>query len=378
MSKKVIGYIILVKLILIGVAILLFGDTITRTVFAPTDTSIENITSDGDVSIKDEVIVRASQLSVPWAVEPLHDGTILATERTGNLLHIPTDGSVTRISVPDVESTGEGGLLGVVTHPSFETNRLIYLYVTHETDIGVRNRVMQYRFMEGVLDHEKIIIDAIPGARYHDGGQLAIGPDAKLYVTTGDAGEGDMAQDKDSLAGKILRLNLDGSIPQDNPFDSAVYSFGHRNPQGLAWDDEGQLWSSEHGRSGVKSGFDELNKIIEGGNYGWPVIQGDEEADDMITPVVHSGPDDTWAPASLAFVEGTFYWGGLRGQALYAADKIGNNSVGMVRMYFREEYGRLRAVVPSLDNGSLYITTSNTDGRGKPLDGDDKIIEISL
>jgi len=378
MSKKVIGYIILVKLILIGVAILLFGDTITRTVFAPTDTSIENITSDGDVSIKDEVIVRASQLSVPWAVEPLHDGTILATERTGNLLHIPTDGSVTRISVPDVESTGEGGLLGVVTHPSFETNRLIYLYVTHETDIGVRNRVMQYRFMEGVLDQEKIIIDAIPGARYHDGGQLAIGPDAKLYVTTGDAGEGDMAQDKDSLAGKILRLNLDGSIPQDNPFDSAVYSFGHRNPQGLAWDDEGQLWSSEHGRSGVKSGFDELNKIIEGGNYGWPVIQGDEEADDMITPVVHSGPDDTWAPASLAFVEGTFYWGGLRGQALYAADKIGNNSVGMVRMYFREEYGRLRAVVPSLDNGSLYITTSNTDGRGKPLDGDDKIIEISL
>ena len=378
MSKKVIGYIILVKLILIGVAILLFGDTITRTVFAPTDTSIENITSDGDVSIKDEVIVRASQLSVPWAVEPLHDGTILATERTGNLLHIPTDGSVTRISVPDVESTGEGGLLGVVTHPSFETNRLIYLYVTHETDIGVRNRVMQYRFMEGVLDQEKIIIDAIPGARYHDGGQLAIGPDAKLYVTTGDAGEGDMAQDKDSLAGKILRLNLDGSIPQDNPFDSAVYSFGHRNPQGLAWDDEGQLWSSEHGRSGVKSGFDELNKIIEGGNYGWPIIEGDEEAEDMITPVVHSGPDDTWAPASLAFVDGTFYWGGLRGQALYAVDKTGNNSVDNVRMYFREKYGRLRAVVPSLDNGSLYITTSNTDGRGKPLDGDDKIIEISL
>lgn len=322
-----------------------------------------------------ESVVLARNLSVPWALAFLSDGSRLVTERTGSLARVTDAGVTERIAVPDVQIGGEGGLLGLALHPRFTENRLLYLYVTHETDTGTQNRVVRYRYAAGALTDEVVVLDGIPGARYHDGGRIAFGPDGYLYVTTGDAGTEANAQSRDSLAGKILRITDDGGVPADNPFGTVVYSYGHRNPQGLAWDASGQLWSTEHGRSGLWSGYDELNRIVPGGNYGWPEVQGDEERDGMISPVVHSGSDTTWAPASLAYRDGTLYWGGLRGEALYAA-RVEGDGVRGVEAHFERVYGRLREVAVGPDD-QLYLTTSNTDGRGRARDGDDRVMTFS-
>jgi glucose/arabinose dehydrogenase len=185
-----------------------------------------------------------------------------------------------------VHHAGEGGLLGMALHPRFDEHHWIYLYLTTVSDGGAENRVERYTFENDRLSDKKIIIDKIPGANYHDGGRIAFSPDGYLYITTGDAGKSNLAQATDSLAGKILRVHDDGSIPLDNPFHNAVWSYGHRNSQGLAWDDRGRLWATEHGRSGILSGFDELNLIEKGKNYGWPVIQGDESREGMERPIV--------------------------------------------------------------------------------------------
>ncbi len=202
---------------------------------------------------------------------------------------------------------------------------------------------------------------------------MAFGPDGKLYVTTGDAGNSNSAQDTRSLAGKILRLNDDGSVPTDNPFENAVFSYGHRNPQGLAWDDKGRLWSTEHGRSGVRSGYDELNLIERGGNYGWPEIEGPEIGKDMVSPVLQSGASDTWAPASAEFVRGNIFFGGLRGEALYEA--VIDDNAATLTTHLRHTYGRIRTVRKAPD-GFLYILTSNSDGRGDRNSRDDRMIRI--
>ena len=204
---------------------------------------------------------------------------------------------------------------------------------------------------------------------------LAFGPDGYLYVTTGETGQSDLAQDTNSLAGKILRVASDGQIPADNPFSNAVYSYGHRNSQGLAWDDNGQLWATEHGRSGLQSGYDELNLITKGANYGWPAIQGDESSPGMVAPVANSGPDETWAPAGLAYWDHSLFFGGLRGSTLYEAKILPGNKLELIG-HFRNQLGRIRAVVAGPD-GFLYISTSNTDGRGQPKGGDDKILRVN-
>ena len=213
-------------------------------------------------------------------------------------------------------------------------------------------------------------MQGIRGSSVHDGGQLAFGPDNLLYITTGDSGQGQLAQDKNSLNGKILRVRDDGSIPEDNPFGNAVYSFGHRNPQGLAWDDGGRLWATEHGPSGIDGGRgqDELLFIEKGQNYGWPVIKGDAVKDGMTTPVIHSGTAETWAPSGLAFWKGRLYFAGLRGETLYSYDP----GVRKLTRYFAGEYGRLRGVTAG--SKGLYITTSNRDGRGQVRAGDDLLI----
>jgi glucose/arabinose dehydrogenase len=220
------------------------------------------------------------------------------------------------------------------------------------------------------LSERTVILADIPGAQFHDGGRMAFGPDGLLYITTGDAGNGANAQDRNSLAGKILRLKDDGSIPSDNPFGT----LGHRNPQGLAWDDAGRLWATEHGRSGARSGFDEINLIEAGKNYGWPDSEGDETADGVIAPVRHSGASATWAPAGAAFFDGSIFFTGLRGEALYEA-RLHEREIESFTAHFAGEFGRLRAAVLGPD-GFLYITTSNTDGRGRPRSDDDKIIKV--
>lgn len=317
----------------------------------------------------------ATGLEIPWEMAFLPGGDLLVTERPGRLKRITKDSANMEITgLDDVRHSGEGGLLGVAVHPNFSVNGWVYLYQTVTTSAGAKNRVDRYRLAEDSLVERTTILQNIPGALYHDGGELIFGSDEKLYVTTGDASQPALAQDLKSLAGKILRLNDDGTIPGDNPFGTAVWSYGHRNPQGLAWDAQGRLWATEHGRSGVKSGFDELNLIEAGKNYGWPDIEGDEDGVGMRRPAAHSGATFTWAPAGLAFHAGNMLFGGLRGEALYQA-RIGVSPI-QVLSHFEKEYGRIRAVVKGPD-GMIYFTTSNRDGRGLPKVGDDKIIRVN-
>lgn len=316
--------------------------------------------------------IVAEGLDVPWAIAFLPDASLLITERPGRLLHLD-GGERRRYEVPGVRHAGEGGLMGMALHPDFESNRLLYVCVTAEAGAGLENRVERYRFDAG-LSERKLIIGGIPGANFHDGCRLGFGPDGLLYVTTGDAGRAQAAQDRSSLSGKILRLTPSGEVPEGNPFGTAVYSYGHRNPQGLTWDERGQLWSTEHGPSGRGSGFDELNLIQAGRNYGWPLIQGDESAQGMVTPILHSGSDYTWAPGGAAYWEGRVFFGGLRGEALYEA-RVAQAGAPALRVHFHGEFGRIRAVRMGPD-GMLYFSTSNRDGRGRARSGDDRIVRV--
>ena len=316
--------------------------------------------------------IVSDNLQIPWEIVFLPEGDLLVTERPGTLKRIGMEGLV--YAIDGVEHVGEGGLLGMALHPRFSENHWLYLYLTTRSGDSLTNRVERYRFAEDHLSEKKVIIENIPGAANHDGGRIAFGSDGYLYITTGDAGNSNLAQNINSLAGKILRLNDSGLIPSDNPFGNAVWSYGHRNPQGLAWDDKGRLWTTEHGRSGILSGYDELNIIEAGKNYGWPRIQGPETKLGMVSPVIQSGADETWAPAGAAFRDGSIFFSGLRGESLYEA-KITDGKVEL-KAHFRRKFGRIRAVVLGPDD-YLYITTSNTDGRGKPHSNDDKIIRIN-
>jgi glucose/arabinose dehydrogenase len=335
--------------------------------------------------------VVAENLAIPWDIAFLPDGEgMLATERAGRVVHIESGQT---FEVEGVEHVGEGGLLGMALHPDFVENRYVYLFQTTRTDAGLRNRVVRYTY-EDALTFESTIVEGLPGAAYHDGGRIEFGPpaacasgqaDCHLYITLGDAGTENAAQNTESLAGSILRVEADGGIPPDNPFGNAIYSYGHRNPQGLAWDDDGRLWSTEHGRSGALSGLDEVNLIERGANYGWPDSEGDDVAEGTTGPKAHSGARDTWAPASALYLPapsearqagyaGSIYFGGLRGEALYEAVLSGDEIVE-VREHFKGEFGRIRSVRQGPD-GFLYLTTSNRDGRGAPVTGDDRIIRV--
>ncbi|MCH7828524.1 PQQ-dependent sugar dehydrogenase [Patescibacteria group bacterium] len=357
--------------VVLGIALVLYGvrGQLLPFLFSPQAPSKAQT---GIERVPEEAIAMIAQgLTIPWEVAFLPNKDILVTQRSGELLLLGEDAVY---EIEGVAHVGEGGLLGMALHPDFETSRWLYLYLTTQTEQGLENRVERYRFEENKLSERTLLLSGIPGARFHDGGRIEFGPDGMLYITTGDAGNPDSAQDIHSLSGKILRLNDDGSIPDDNPFLNEVYSYGHRNPQGLTWDNKGRLWSTEHGRSGLQpgqSGFDELNLIEKGKNYGWPVIQGGETKEGMEAPFVHSGADFTWAPGDVEYIKGNFFFGGLRGEALYQVTKNSKE----LKAHFFKEFGRIRAVRLAPD-GMLYITTSNQDGRGRPKEGDDKIIRL--
>lgn len=316
----------------------------------------------------------ANGLDTPWDIAFLPSGDTLVTERSGTLRRY---GSVERsYQVDEVSEKGEGGLLGIAVHPEYEKNAYVYLYFTSAKGDSIINRIFRYTLSAEGLVFDRAIIDGIPGGSNHNGGRIAFGPDGMLYATAGEGGVEERAQDRDSLAGKILRLNDDGSIPADNPFGTAIWSWGHRNPQGLAWDDQGRLWATEHGRSGAKSGYDELNLIEKGANYGWPLIEGDETRDGMKAPALHSGPSTTWAPCGIAYYDGKLYFAGLRGQALYEVPVADDGKLGELTARYAGEYGRLRAAASHGD--MLYFSTSNRDGRGKPQEGDDRVFMLSL
>ncbi|TAK04600.1 hypothetical protein EPO33_01240 [Patescibacteria group bacterium] len=319
------------------------------------------------------VSIVAKDLDVPWDIVFLPDGDMLVTERPGRLRRLGAHPA--SIAIPGAFEFGEGGVMGLALHPEFAFNSLVYVYFTSDDGGTQHNRIVRYRLDGNRLVQDKVIITDIPSAIYHDGGQIAFGPDGMLYVTTGDANDDTLAQDTGSLAGKTLRLTPDGDVPSDNPFGTAVWSYGHRNAQGLAWDAQGRLWETEHGRSGATSGYDELNLIEKGKNYGWPTIQGDETQEGLVAPVFQSGADTTWAPSGIASLNGSLFFAGLKGSSLYEAVPRDDGRIVVFRMHLAGEYGRLRAVTVGPD-GFLYVSTSNRDGRGDILTGDDKILQI--
>ncbi len=326
----------------------------------------------------DRVTIIAQNLDTPWSLVFLPDNTVLITERPGRVRHIDAKGNLETTPVAtlsQVKEIGEGGLLGMTLSPDFASNHFIYFYYTYK-DSGsgnTLNRVVRMDYSDGKLSNEKILVDAIPGASNHNGGRIKFGSDKLLYIGTGDGEVPSHAQDTNSLAGKILRVTENGDPASGNPFNNRVYSYGHRNVQGLAWNKDGQLFATEHGPSGLQSCCDEVNKIELGKNYGWPIIQDTQTKEGMVTPIKSSGKD-TWAPSGMAYLNNSLYFAGLRGQTLYKATLQGNSIVDF-KEYLKGEYGRLRDVVVGPD-GMLYITTSNQDGRGTPKAGDDKILRI--
>lgn len=331
-----------------------------------------------------EVQTIAENLYVPWSLAVSEDGRLFFTERNGNL-RVVENGILNSVPVftfaPPFISIGEGGLMGLALDEDFLANGHIYLMYNYEDGDDMFGRVVRMTVDGNTASQEVILLDRIPAGRIHNGGRIKIGPDGYLYITAGDAGERELAQDINSMAGKILRIGTDGSIPPDNPFPgSPVYALGLRNPQGLAWNDRNVLYATDHG----EIAHDKINIIQPGGNYGWPLVIGDEEMEgyDFLRPVIQSG-NDTWAPAGLTFVtegprSGQLLVSTLRGNVLLAItfDESGTEVVNVERL-LDGRYGRLREAYEAAD-GSIYITTSNTDGRGIPDIGDDKIYRLVL
>lgn len=328
---------------------------------------------------KEEVL--ATKLSVPWDLAEDANGRIYFTERTGKLKVLETNKEIKDIANIPVAIVSESGLTGVALHPDFMNNHYLYLYYTYRNQGELLNKVMRYTLINDVLTEDKTIVENLPGGQIHNGGRLRFGPDSKLYIATGDGAQPELAQSMDSLGGKMLRVNDDGSVPQDNPFpNSVIYSIGHRNPQGLAWHPlTEQLIENEHG----ETAHDELNYIRPGKNYAWGVVDQSGKNSDprFIDPILESG-NETWAPSGLAFHEGiwalrnTAFMAGLRSQTLFKIEVI-NGKVQKVDRMLVGKYGRLRAVHIT-KKGEILLTTSNTDGRNeKPHPDDDRIIKLT-
>ncbi|UFT99785.1 PQQ-dependent sugar dehydrogenase [Radiobacillus kanasensis] len=306
----------------------------------------------------------ASHLEEPWEIVQFEE-RIYVSERNGSIVEIESNEYQRKPVELDEElaEEPEAGLLGLVIPEDFtQTNRAI-AYYSYVQEGEVYQRVVAIIEREEVWKEDYTLIDQIPGGTFHQGGRIEIGPDDKLYVTTGDATEPDLAQNKESLAGKILRVNLDGSVPSDNPFPgSLIFSLGHRNPQGLAWTEGDQLYATEHGNQA----HDELNRIQAGANYGWPEIEGDQGQSGMQTPIVHSG-EETWAPSGLTYYDDHFYFAGLRGEAIHRYS-LDQEQLDVII----SGYGRIRDVLAT--EAGLYFITNNTDGRGNPTSEDDQLM----
>ncbi len=318
--------------------------------------------------------VVASNLYVPWAIDFLPTGELLVTERAGRVLQIKGQEKTELIKIDDVVEKGEGGLMGMAVDPNFGQTARIFFYYTYEAnDNSTKNRVVSYQLLNQKLINRQLVIDAIPGALFHNGGRIKFGSDGFLYITTGDAQEPSKAQDLNSLAGKILRITTEGKPAAGNPFNTLVWSYGHRNPQGITWDDQNRLWSTEHGPSGSGTDCcrDELNQIQSGNNYGWPLITGDKKQEGLISPVIHSGNNQTWAPGGMVYHNGSIYFAALKGLAIY---QYNIESKELTTLY-QGQWGRIRDLIIGPDK-QLYLTTSNRDGRGKPSTADDRIIRI--
>ena len=314
--------------------------------------------------------VLATGLVAPWSVVPVGSGALISQRDDGRVLEWTAAGGLHEVgTVPGVVSGGEAGLNGLAVHDD-GTARWLYAYHATADD----NRVVRMRLTgaDGALRFDastaEVVFTGIPRAANHDGGRIAFGPDGMLYVGTGDAGQRDRARDRGYLGGKILRLTPEGRPAPGNPFDTAVYSLGHRNVQGLAWDRAGTLWASEFGQDT----WDELNRIRPGGDYGWPDHEGRAGASDAIDPVVTWRPSEA-SPSGIAIVDDVVFIAGLRGERLWTLDTKAPDP--QPHAAYEGEFGRLRDVVAA-PGGGLWVLTNNTDGRGSPKDGDDRLLQL--
>jgi glucose/arabinose dehydrogenase len=330
-----------------------------------------------------------SGLEVPWSMAFTSPSRLLVTERPGRVRVVEKGVLQARplAVLPDVEAKGESGLMGLALAPDYATSRALYLCYAYDAPIGTDVRVARFRDEGDALSQRQVLLQGIPSARNHAGCRLRFGPDGKLYVTTGDATDGRIAQDLASLGGKTLRLNPDGTIPADNPFPSSpVFSFGHRNSQGLDWDPRtGALIETEHGPSGFDGpgGGDEINLVEAGKNYGWPIVHHRAAREGLVSPLLEYTP--AVAPSGASFsrgdllpsFRGDFFFATLRGERLIRIrfDPKTPGRVVETEELLQDLYGRLRDVISGPD-GALYVATSNRDGRGSVRPGDDRILRI--
>src|SRR5262245_2356350 len=315
----------------------------------------------------------AANLEIPWGMTFLPDGSALVAERSrAQIVRVTPGGRVSTVgTVPGVDPIGEGGLLGLALAPNFERNHWLYAYFTAASD----NRIVRMRYQDGQLGPLNPILTGIPKGSNHNGGRIAFGPDGMLYATAGEAGQPPLAQDRGSLGGKILRMTPAGRPAPGNPCDnSVILSYGHRNPQGVAWDSEGRLWAAEFGQNT----WDELNLIEPGGNYGWPLAEGRSTEPDLVSPQAVWSTDQA-SPSGITIADGAVWMAALRGARLWRIPLNGDRA-GEPQAFFAGEYGRLRTIETAPD-GSLWLATSNLDGRAQdpfPKSGDDRILRIVL
>lgn len=305
-----------------------------------------------------ELEVEAEHLDVPWSITE-SKGVFYISERNGTIAKV-ADGDVEHQPVDlkaSLSNAAEAGLLGFALTPDFAESKEAYAYYTYDKEGKPYNRIVILKQQDSRWNEADTLLDGIPSGSFHHGGRLEIGPGGALYATIGDASNPETAQDSDSWNGKIIRIDESG--------EAEIYSMGHRNPQGLAWDEGGTMYASEHGQSAN----DEINLIQRGRNYGWPDIEGTEEAEGLQVPLAVSGTDETWAPSGMAWHKGVLYAASLRGEAVLKIDpKTGKVSKEI------EGYGRIRDVFS--DGDYLYFVTNNTDGRGNPAAGDDKLYRM--
>ncbi|MFJ6659333.1 PQQ-dependent sugar dehydrogenase [Streptomyces sp. NPDC091377] len=319
----------------------------------------------------------AEELDSPWGLAPLPDGGLLVSSRDeATITHVDTEsGKKTELGeVPGVSPAGEGGLMGLALSPDYASDRMVYAYFTSVSD----NRVVRMLYNPDKpagrqLGAPDTVFRSIPKGVVHNGGRIAFGPDKMLYVGTGEAGDTGLSQDKESLGGKILRMTPEGDPAPGNPFpDSTVYSYGHRNVQGLAWDSEQRLFAAEFGQDT----WDELNAIAPGDNYGWPQAEGTSDDSGFHNPLAEWATDDA-SPSGIAYAEGSIWMAGLGGERLWRIPLDGTKASADPQSFLKEEYGRLRTVVPAGGN-KLWLVTSETDGRGTPGSTDDRILELEV